>query len=87
VVVASGAVLAALAFVVLPYYSIYSGYFLAAQTLDEKWWLELILAVLPLDLNFSLLEVAMFGLVTGLYALISLDGESTWLEGLQLCAF
>jgi ABC-type Fe3+ transport system permease subunit len=46
--IASGAVLAALAFVVLPYYSIYSGSFLAAQTLDEKWWLELILAVLPL---------------------------------------
>jgi Ca2+:H+ antiporter len=42
---------------------------------------------MPLDLNFSLLEVAMFGLVTGLYALISLDGESTWLEGLLLCAF
>ncbi len=41
----------------------------------------------PLDLNFSLLEVAMFGLVTGLYALISLDGESTWLEGLLLLAF
>ncbi len=41
----------------------------------------------PLDLNFSLLEVAMFGLVTGLYALISLDGESTWLEGLLLSAF
>jgi Ca2+:H+ antiporter len=41
----------------------------------------------PLDLNFSLLEVTMFGLVTGLYALISLDGESTWLEGLLLCAF
>ena len=41
----------------------------------------------PLDLNFTLLEVAMFGLVTGLYALISLDGESTWLEGLLLCAF
>ena len=41
----------------------------------------------PLDLNFSLLEVAMFALVTGLYALISLDGESTWLEGLLLCAF
>jgi Ca2+:H+ antiporter len=41
----------------------------------------------PLDLNFSLLEVAMFGLVTGLYALISLDGEATWLEGLLLCAF
>ena len=29
----------------------------------------------PLDLNFSLLEVALFALVTGLYALISLDGE------------
>jgi Ca2+:H+ antiporter len=42
---------------------------------------------IPLDLNFSLLEVALFGLVAGLYALISLDGESTWLEGLLLCAF
>lgn len=42
---------------------------------------------MPLDLNFSLLEVALFGLVAGLYALISLDGESTWLEGLLLCAF
>ncbi|MGI9059462.1 MAG: calcium/proton exchanger [Ktedonobacteraceae bacterium] len=41
----------------------------------------------PLDLNFSLLEVALFGLVAGLYALISLDGESTWLEGLLLLAF
>ena len=40
-----------------------------------------------LDLNFSLLEVAIFGLVAGLYALISLDGESTWLEGVLLCAF
>jgi Ca2+:H+ antiporter len=42
---------------------------------------------MPLDLNFSLFEIAMFGLVTGLYALISLDGESTWLEGLLLLAF
>lgn len=41
----------------------------------------------PLDLNFSLLEVAMFALVTILYALISLDGVSTWLEGMLLCAF
>lgn len=41
----------------------------------------------PLDLNFTLLEVALFGLVAGLYALISLDGESTWLEGWLLCAF
>lgn len=42
---------------------------------------------IPLDLNFSLLEVALFALVTGLYALISIDGESTWLEGLLLLAF
>jgi Ca2+:H+ antiporter len=35
----------------------------------------------------SHLEVAIFGLVAGLYALISLDGESTWLEGVLLCAF
>jgi Ca2+:H+ antiporter len=41
----------------------------------------------PLDLNFTLLEIALFGLVAGLYALISLDGESTWLEGLLLLAF
>jgi Ca2+:H+ antiporter len=40
-----------------------------------------------LDLNFSLFEVAIFGLVAGLYALISLDGESTWFEGLLLLAF
>jgi Ca2+:H+ antiporter len=41
----------------------------------------------PLDLNFSILEVVVFGLVAGLYALISLDGEATWLEGFLLCAF
>jgi Ca2+:H+ antiporter len=41
----------------------------------------------PLDLNFSLLEVALFALAAGLYAVISLDGESTWLEGLLLLAF
>lgn len=41
----------------------------------------------PLDLNFSLLEVAAFGLAALLYALISLDGQSTWLEGLLLVAF
>ncbi len=40
-----------------------------------------------LDLNFSLLEVAMFALTAVLYAFISLDGESNWLEGLLLCAF
>ena len=41
----------------------------------------------PLDLDFSLLELVIFGLVAGLFALISLDGESTWLEGLQLLIF
>ncbi len=40
-----------------------------------------------LDLDFSSLELVVFGLVAGLFALISLDGESTWLEGLQLCVF
>lgn len=41
----------------------------------------------PLDLTFSLLEVVLFGFVASLYALICVDGESTWLEGLLLCAF
>lgn len=41
----------------------------------------------PLDLDFSQLELVIFGLVAGLFALISLDGESTWLEGMQLCIF
>lgn len=40
-----------------------------------------------LDLNFTILELVIFWLIAGLYALVSLDGESTWLEGLQLCAF
>lgn len=40
-----------------------------------------------LDLDFTGLELVIFGLVAGLFALISLDGESTWLEGLQLCVF
>lgn len=41
----------------------------------------------PLDLTFSRLELVIFALVAGLYALVSLDGESTWLEGAQLFAF
>jgi Ca2+:H+ antiporter len=40
-----------------------------------------------LTLSFTTLELVIFGLIAGLYALVSLDGESTWLEGLQLCAF
>ncbi len=42
---------------------------------------------MPFDLNFNGLELAIFALVAGLYALVSLDGESTWLEGAQLFAF
>lgn len=41
----------------------------------------------PLDLNFSIFEVALFGLCAVLYAFISLDGESTWLEGFLLLGF
>lgn len=40
-----------------------------------------------LDLDFTRLELVIFGLVTGLFAVIGLDGESTWMEGLQLCVF
>lgn len=40
-----------------------------------------------LDLLFKPLELVIFGLATFLFPLISLDGESTWLEGLLLLAF
>jgi Ca2+:H+ antiporter len=41
----------------------------------------------PLTMVFSKLELIIVTLVTFVYALISLDGETTWLEGLQLVAF
>jgi Ca2+:H+ antiporter len=41
----------------------------------------------PLTMVFSKLELIIATLVTFVYALISLDGETTWLEGLQLVAF
>ncbi len=41
----------------------------------------------PLDFLFRPLELVIFALTAGLYALICLDGESTWLEGLQLLIF
>lgn len=41
----------------------------------------------PLDFLFRPLELVIFALTAGLYALVSLDGESTWLEGLQLMIF
>jgi Ca2+:H+ antiporter len=45
------------------------------------------LVVQPLDLVFRPLELVIFGLATFIFPLISLDGESTWLEGLLLVAF
>ncbi len=40
-----------------------------------------------LDLLFKPLELIIFGLSTFLFPLISLDGESTWLEGMLLMSF
>ncbi len=48
VFVTAGALLAILAFYAFPYFSNYSGYFFAHDTLDDKWWLELILPLLAL---------------------------------------
>lgn len=39
-----------------------------------------------LDLVFQPLELAVLGLATILFQLVTLDGESTWLEGVQLVA-
>ena len=39
----------------------------------------------PMDFVFSTFEVAAVAMSTLLIALISLDGESNWLEGSQLC--
>jgi Ca2+:H+ antiporter len=41
----------------------------------------------PLTLIFPSEVLIVAGLVTFVYALINLDGETTWLEGLQLLAF
>jgi Ca2+:H+ antiporter len=41
----------------------------------------------PLTLLFIPLELVIFTLVALLYAIISLDGESTWMEGLLLLVF
>lgn len=38
-------------------------------------------------LSFTGLELVIFALVAFIFALVSLDGESTWLEGIQLFAF
>ncbi len=44
-------------------------------------------SALDLTLIFKPLELIVVGLVTFVYALVNLDGETTWLEGLQLLAF
>lgn len=41
----------------------------------------------PIPMVFGKVELIILTLVTFVYALVSLDGESTWLEGLQLIAF
>jgi Ca2+:H+ antiporter len=40
----------------------------------------------PMDLVFVPLELAILGLTTAIFAYICLDGESNWLEGVQLLA-
>ena len=40
----------------------------------------------PLNLVFQPVELAILGLATILFPLVTLDGESTWLEGVQLVA-
>ena len=40
-----------------------------------------------LTLIFNPVELIVVGLVTFVYALVNLDGETTWLEGIQLLAF
>lgn len=42
---------------------------------------------LVLSLLFAPLQLITLGLVAFVFALVSLDGETTWLEGLQLLAF
>ncbi len=40
----------------------------------------------PMDLHFTSLEVVAVVLSTGIMALVSVDGESHWMEGVQLLA-
>jgi Ca2+:H+ antiporter len=40
----------------------------------------------PMDLEFTMLEVVAVSISVGVVSLISLDGESNWLEGVQLLA-
>ncbi len=47
----------------------------------------LIQAAHPFTLIFTPIELAVFGLATFLFYLVTEDGEGTWLEGVQLIAF
>lgn len=40
----------------------------------------------PMNLIFAPLELLILGIATGIFAYINLDGESNWLEGIQLLA-
>ncbi|MFM8410358.1 MAG: cation transporter, partial [Alphaproteobacteria bacterium] len=40
----------------------------------------------PMDLRFSVFEVVSVAIAVAILALVSADGESHWLEGLQLIA-
>ncbi|HZR97131.1 MAG TPA: hypothetical protein VFE37_00405 [Chloroflexota bacterium] len=39
-----------------------------------------------MDVIFTPLELAILGLATAIFAYVSIDGKSNWLEGLQLLA-
>ncbi len=49
-------------------------------------FLSYVIGPRPMDLLFTSLEVVAVGLSVGIMALISNDGESHWMEGVQLLA-
>jgi Ca2+:H+ antiporter len=49
-------------------------------------FLSYALGPVPMDLHFTSMEVVAVVLSTGVMALVSLDGESHWMEGVQLLA-
>lgn len=56
---------------------VFAGFFLALLTPGLE----------QFTLIFKPLELVTLGLVVFIYALVNLDGETTWLEGVQLAAF
>jgi len=49
-------------------------------------FLSYVIGPVPMDLHFTALEVVAVVLSSGVMALVSLDGESHWMEGVQLLA-